>query len=209
MTHNFGHRDGNIASDQIVLAHEYLATDKRILFLYGPIFGMPVRGDVFGPSYLADTMLAMAYKSNDPITLVIDSGGGSVSDGLMLYDTMKTLSCPVYTVARTAYSMAAILLCAGERGHRYIYPSSKVMLHLISGTVSGDETEIAIGSKEMKKAKDAMLDILQANGVTVSRAQLLRDINRDFWMGAQEAIDYGVADHIVTKGFFGTITSGG
>lgn len=203
MNYFFGKREDGMRGDQMILPHEYLA-NQRILFLYGPIWGMPTRSDIFGPSYIADTMLAMdSSDSKAPIYLVIDSEGGSVDDGLNLYDVMKTIRAPVYTVGRNCYSMAAILLSAGEQGHRYIYPNSRIMLHLPSGGAQGNSEEIAIQSTELNKTRDRLAEILVENGGgKVTKKKLLQQIRNEKWMNAQETIDYGIADKLVAKGFF-------
>lgn len=203
MHYFFGARKDGMRSDQMILPHEYLA-NKRILFLYGAIYGMPMRTDIFGPSYIADTMLAMdSYDPKSPIYLVIDSEGGSVDDGLNLYDAIKTVSCPVYTIGRNCYSMAAVLLSAGEQGHRYIYSNSRVMLHLPSGQASGNSEEMAIQSTELNKTRDRLADILVENSAgKVTKKKLLQHIKYEKWMNAQETIDYGIADKFVGKGFF-------
>ncbi|MFH1547153.1 MAG: ATP-dependent Clp protease proteolytic subunit [bacterium] len=200
-------RKDGLRESQLVGPHEYLA-DRRVIFLYGPIMGMfsrYSRTDIFGPSSIADTMLALSLESKEPIYLVIDSEGGSVDEGLMIYDIIKTISCPVYTVGKKCYSMAAILMSGGELGHRYIFPNTKTMLHLPMGGTSGDAEEIKIQAQEMKKVKDLLVSILQANGVDKTTRQILRDIDREHWMTSQETIDYGIADEVVSKGFFDRI----
>lgn len=197
-------RKDGLKSDQLLTIHEYLA-NKRVLFLYGPIlgmFGQYARTDMFSPSNIADAMLALSLESDDPIYLVIDSEGGLVDEGFALYDMIKIIKCPVYTIGKKCYSMATILMSGGEQGHRYIFPNTRTMLHLPQGGASGDSEEIRIQAKEMKKVKDKLVQILQKNGVKKTAKQILRDIDREYWMTAEETVEYGIADHILEKGFF-------
>lgn len=197
-------REGNLRLSQLMATHEFLA-NKRVLFLYGPIAGMFSRfgrTDTFSSSSIIDSMLAMSCVSSEPIYLIIDSEGGDVPEGLVLYDMMKTLSCPIYTIGKKCYSMAAIILSAGEKGCRYIFPHAKTMLHLPMGMTSGDAKEMEIQGKEMQKIKHMLIDILRDNGVNKMPKTILKDIDREHWMDSQEAIDYGIADEIVDKGFF-------
>lgn len=180
--------------------HAYLARE-RIVFMYGAIVGYPQRMDIFNASQIADTLLVLnRMDKTKPIWLVIDSEGGFVNDGLGIYDVIKTIEAPVYTVGRSCFSMAAVLLTVGEKGHRYLYPHSKVMLHLPQGSSSGDSEEVKIQAKELDKVKDVLVDILIENGVTKPRARILKDINREHWMDTQEAIAYGLADKVLIKG---------
>lgn len=180
--------------------HQYLA-NERIIFLYGAIMGYPQRVDSFNASQVADTILVLnKLDKTKPIWLVIDSEGGFVSDGLIIYDTIRSIEAPVYTVGRSCFSMAAVLLTVGEKGHRYLYPHAKVMLHLPQGETSGDSEQVKIQAKELDKVKDVLVDILIENGVTKPRKKILFDINREHWMTSKEAIDYGLADHILPNG---------
>lgn len=201
-----GRREGDLKSDQMVLPHEYLA-NNRVLFLYGPLSSMVSsaglnRSDAFSPDYLSDTILAMSSKSLDPIVLVIDSDGGMVRDGYTLYDTIKAVKAPVYTVGRGCLSMAAIILAAGSRGNRYLFPNAKVMIHMPFSKGGGDPKDWDIQSKEMQRIRNMIVNSLQENGVNKPINKILKDIDREYWMNSQEAIEYGIADQIVPKGFF-------
>ena len=187
-------RPGALRVDQLMNEYETLAR-KRVLFCYGEMV----------PSYAAqvtqpvDVMLLLDSQSNDPIKMVIESPGGMVSTGFVLCDTMRSINSPVWTIGRTCCSMAAILLAAGEPGHRYLYPHSRVMLHLPFGQMAGDTTDMKIQAAEMNKLKEQIVDLLIDCGVKRTRKQILKDIDRDFWMNAEEAIEYGLADKIVTE----------
>ena len=172
--------------------------EKRLLFLYGAILGTPPRGDSMCPTFIADALIALDHYNHDPIRIVIDSPGGQVSTGLMLYDMMKLVRSPVYTYGRYCMSMAAIILAAGEPGHRYVFPNSTVMLHLPSGYIEGDADTMEKHAKHIKGIKERLVHILMENGCPHSQRQVLKDINREFFLTAEEAIDYGLADRIVT-----------
>jgi len=131
--------------------------------------------------------------------MVINSFGGALDGAFLITDTMKLLRAPVYTVGRIVCSAATMLLASGTKGHRYLMPHSKVMLHLPSVGMQGDSKQIEIGNREMQKAKMSMLKILQEAGVERTDKQLLKDIDREMWMAPQEAIDYGLADKIVDR----------
>lgn len=196
---SFG-RPGKLFSDQTQGIYEYLASN-RVLFLYGPVFGFPHRSDNFNTTHLADSIMILSkLDKTSPIWLIIDSEGGSVRDGLLLYDAIKSAACPVYTVGRSCYSLAAIILSAGETGHRYVFPHSQTMLHLPIGAIEGDSSMVEVRAGEMKKLKNLLIDLLVENGVHRSKKQILKDIDRECWLDAQETIDYGLADRILSKG---------
>ena len=194
-------RPGNLRLDQIATPQEMLFREARTLFLMGLITSFPNRGDSAGPTWVADAIMYLSSKSREPIKLVIESDGGSVDSGLMLYDVIKMSPAPVYTIARgDCCSMAAIILSAGARGHRMAYPHARMMLHLPLGQVMGDSKEVAIRSKELTKIKDLMVDLLMENGISKTRAQLLKDIDRECWLTTEEAISYGLIDQVMKHG---------
>lgn len=191
-------RDDKVKTEELQTIYEYLARD-RTLFLYGGVYGFPERQDSFGVTYLADTLRVLAKQDRSaPIYLIIDSMGGSVPDGFLLYDVIKSIPAPVYTVGHSCYSMAAVLLAAGEPTHRYIYPHSWTMLHLPSGGASGDSRALDIQVRALVRVKDQIVDILLENGVPFSREKVLDDIDRDHWMNARETVDYKLADVVLT-----------
>lgn len=180
--------------------YEELAKN-RVLFLYGPIIGYGMRQDFFGPQAITDTLLLLEKRDSfSPIWLIIDSVGGSIPDGLMLYDAIKTTRAPVYTVGRNCYSMATLILAAGTLGHRFVYPNSAVMLHLPMGSIGGDAEDMDIQNKEMQKTKLLLVDLLLECGVKKDKKSILKDINRNYWMNADETIMYGLADNKIVKG---------
>lgn len=197
-------RPKDLRSDQMMGAHEVLASKYRTLFLYGEVVGIGNgRQDSWNPSYLADQMMAMSLEnSTQPIKLFIDTPGGNVRDGYRLIDIMNSVPSPIWTIASTAYSFGAYLLSCGEPGHRYVFPNGRVMLHLPSGQLQGDSEQIDLASKEIQKIKDTLVESLQEHGVKRTKKQILSDINREFFLSAQEAIDYGLADKIIDKKTF-------
>lgn len=133
---------------------------------------------------------------HDPIKIVIHSPGGVMDTAFQLYDTIKTLKSPVWTIGMYCASAAVMILAAGTK--RYLTPHARVMLHLPSGRLAGDAADLTIQHARIQKYKEEMVSVLRDCGVRKSREQILGDIDREFWLSAQEAIDYGLADEILT-----------
>src|SRR3954469_19393275 len=135
------------------------------------------------------------------ITFYINSPGGSITAGMAVFDTIRLISSPVKVVVTgMAASMGSILLSAAKKGNRYVYPPARFLIHqpLISGRMVGPASDINIQAKEMEKLRHELNQILaNASGQPLERIN--RDTDRDFYLNAQEAIDYGLADKIVTK----------
>ena len=194
-------RPNKLHSDQMMIPQEVLGHD-RILCLYGPIYSMMGNGDVridaFGPIGICDGLVVLNKVSHDPIKLIIDSVGGVISDALVIYDTIKTIQSPVWTIGRGAKSAAVLLLAAGQPGHRYLYEHSRVMLHppaMHLGVVDPQSGKTAM--TELNKVLKQLAQILVDNGATRSLRKILEDMKREFWMSAEEAVDYGVADVVI------------
>jgi ATP-dependent Clp protease protease subunit len=139
-------------------------------------------------------------ESKDPhkdITLYINSPGGSVSDGLAIYDTMNFIKSDVSTVGMGLQaSMGAFLLSSGAKGKRYVLPNSRVMIHQVSSGTQGTATDMEISLKETIRLKKLLNEIMAKNtGQKLSKVEV--DAERDFWMTAEEAVAYGVADKII------------
>jgi len=134
------------------------------------------------------------------IKLYINSPGGSVTAGLALFDTLKLLQSPICTVVMgMAASMGSILLCAGQKGRRFLFPHAQVLIHqpLIMGKIVAPAVDLSIHAQEMEKQRQQLnLILAQASGQPIKRVQ--EDTDRDYYMNAQEAIDYGLADQIIT-----------
>lgn len=192
-------RPDNKKEDQFYAIHDFLAGEKRTLFLYGPMLPFSSRNDQFSPWAVMDTMIALDSVSDEPILLVVDSPGGCLSEMFSLHDTIKMLNSPVYILGRSCASAAVLILCAGAKGHRYLLPNSRVMLHLPSGVVEGDVVEIKIQQKEFEKIKESLINLLIENGVKKTKKQILKDIDREYWMSAEEAVKYGLADKVISN----------
>lgn len=194
--------------DQFEYSQSYLGRTKRMLFLRGPLIGLPHRNDSMCPTMVSDDIVAYnAQDSNEPIYLVIESPGGDVSAGMILYDHIRMSKAPVITIGHNCASMAVTILAAGKE--RVILPHARVMLHLPSGTFEGDSETIKIRSKVLDEIKNELVEAylecgvhagVTAPGATKSKIkkQILKDIDREFWLTAQEAVNYGLADRIAT-----------
>ncbi|MCA9252752.1 MAG: ATP-dependent Clp protease proteolytic subunit [Phycisphaerales bacterium] len=147
----------------------------------------------------------MLFLSNeDPkadIHFYINSPGGSVSAGLAIYDTMQFLRCPVATYCvGMAASMGAVLLCGGEKGKRYTLPNSRVLLHqpLLGGVMQGSATDLAIEAEEIVRLRKRLYEIISSRSGK-PMAQVEKDCDRNKWLEAGEAIDYGLADVMLER----------
>lgn len=142
-------------------------------------------------------------EANDPgkdIFFYINSPGGVVTSGMVIYDTMKLISSPVHTICMgLAASMGSILLSGGEKGKRLIWPSGRVMIHQPSiGGMYGQATDIEITAREIQKTKEMSAQLL-ADNCNKTYEQVMTDFDRDYWMSAQEAVEYGICDGIADK----------
>lgn len=189
-------------------AQTFLGRERRMVWLRGPVVGAPQRYDVYAPHIVHDSILAYNYVSTkDPIYLMIDSPGGMIGDGLVLFDVIKMSKAPIITICQQAASMATVLFVAGST--RLVYPNARIMIHLPQGGAHGDVKEVEIQAAEMKKTSNILAQIYIDAGAHRTVKQLLHDIDREFWMGAQEAIDYGIADRIITQDeLFGVVGTG-
>ena len=139
---------------------------------------------------------------NDPgkdVSIYLNSPGGSVYAGLGIYDTMQYISSDVATICTgMAASMAAVLLVAGQKGKRFALPHSRVMIHQPMGGAQGQASDIEITAREIKKLKHELYTIIaDHSGQPFDKVE--RDSDRDYWMTSQEALEYGMIDHILVK----------
>lgn len=154
--------------------------------------------------YTANTLQAqlLYLDSSDPgkdISIYVNSPGGSVSAGLGIYDTMQFVNSPVATICTgMAASMAAVLLVAGAEGKRSALKHSRVMIHQPIGGVSGQASDIEIKAREIQKIKQELYTIISDHSHT-PYDKVWADSDRDYWMTAQEALDYGMVDQILEK----------
>ena len=146
------------------------------------------------------TAQLLFLEAEDPdkdIQFYINSPGGSVTDGLMIYDTMKLIKPDVQTICMgMAASMGSVLLAAGTKGKRCILPNAEVMIHQPLGGAQGQATEILIAAEHIKDTRTRLNQIL-ADACNRPLEDLIRDTDRDHWMTAQEALDYGIVDKIL------------
>ncbi len=154
--------------------------------------------------YTANVIQAqlLYLDSADPgkdVSIYINSPGGSVYAGLGIYDTMQYISSDVTTICTgMAASMAAVLLVAGQKGKRFALPHSRVMIHQPMGGAQGQASDIEITAREIKKLKNELYTII-ANHSGQSLEKVEKDSDRDYWMTAEEALQYGMIDQILTK----------
>ena len=165
----------------------------RIIFL-----GCPINDDV--ANIIQAQLLFLDSNGYDTdISLYINSPGGEVYAGLGIYDTMQTISSNVHTInTGLAASMASILLAAGSQGKRSALPHSRVMIHQPMGGAQGQASDIEITAREILKLKDELYQIL-AEHTGKSIKQIVKDADRDYWMTATEALEYGIIDEIVSR----------
>ncbi|MFC0772232.1 ClpP family protease [Terrimonas alba] len=169
--------------------------ESRSIYLWGVVDDKSAR-DVVSKMLLLD-----ADKPGEEIKFYINSPGGVVTSGMVMYDTMQMVKSPVSTICMgLAASMGSILLSGGKKGKRFIYPSGEVMIHQpsLGGFIRGVSTDLEIQARQTKRVKDMGAKILAENcGKTVE--QILIDFDRDYWMNAEEAMKYGIVDKVITK----------
>ena len=154
--------------------------------------------DAVANNVIAQLIFLRAQDRHKPISIYINSPGGLISSGLAIYDTMQYLECEVNTYCTgLAASMGALLLCAGSKGKRYALPHSRMMIHQPSGGVGGSSKDIEIQAKEILHLKKTIAEIMSHHtGQDVGKIR--EDSERDFYLSAQEAIEYGLIDNILT-----------
>ena len=169
--------------------------EQRKIFLWGEVSDRSARD-------LTEKLLFL--ESSDPgkeITFYINSPGGSITAGMAIFDTMQLISSPIKVVVTgMAASMGSILLCGATKGQRFLYPHSRVLIHqpLITGRMVAAAVDINIQAEEMEKLREELNGILsKTSGQPLEKIQL--DTDRDFYLNAKEAIEYGLADKIVDE----------
>ena len=167
----------------------------RIVFVTGPI------DDNMANVVIAQLLFLESEDPDKDIHLYINSPGGSVSAGMAIYDTMQYIKCDVSTICiGMAASMGSFLLSSGAKGKRYSLPNSEIMIHqpLISGGLSGQCTDIKIHSDHLVRTREKLNGILAQN-TGKSIEQIAMDTERDNFMSAQQALDYGLIDKVITN----------
>ena len=167
--------------------------EQRKVFLWGVVDDKSAKDITNRFLYLE------AIDPGKDITFYINSPGGMVTSGMVIYDTMQMISSPVSTVCMgMAASMGSILLSGGKKGKRFIYPNGEVMIHQPSGGGQGTSADLEIMAEQMQKTKLLGAGILAKNcGQTIEK--VLKDFDRDYWMDAAESIEYGIVDAVLKK----------
>ncbi|MFI1773024.1 ClpP family protease [Thalassobellus citreus] len=164
--------------------------EQRKVFLWGQV-------DDKSAKHVIDRLMYLDTLNNFDIQLYINSPGGYVTSGFAIYDCIKSLNSQVSTICTGfAASMGSLILSAGEKGKRFIQPHARVMIHQPSGGARGQASDIEITAKEIVITKELSAQILADNcGQTFDK--IMKDFNRDHWMGAQESVSYGIVDGIL------------
>jgi ATP-dependent Clp protease protease subunit len=169
--------------------------DTRSIYMWGVV------DDKSAKDVVTKLLLLEADAPGKEIKFFISSPGGSVTSGMVIYDTMKLISSPVSTICMgLAASMGSILLSAGEKGKRYIFPHGEVMIHQpsLGGHIQGVSADMEIHAEQILRTKNMGAQILAENtGQTIERIK--RDFERDYWMDAEKSIEYGIVDKIINK----------
>ncbi len=165
---------------------------ERIIFLGDQVT------DASAELIVAQMLFLEGEDPDKDIQFYINSPGGSISAGMAIYDTMQFVKCDVSTICvGMAASMGSFLLAGGTKGKRYSLPHSEILIHQPLGGTEGQASDIAIQAAHMARIKERMNRILAQN-TGKSYEQLVRDTDRDYWMTAQEALEYGLIDQIYT-----------
>lgn len=155
--------------------------------------------DVSADIVVAELLFLESQSSDKDISLYINSPGGSVTAGLAIYDTMQHIRPDVQTICLgQCASMAAILLAGGTRGKRFALPSSRVMIHQPWGGVTGQATDINIQAKEIVRLKNMIISYF-ARDISKKEEDVLKDMERDFYMSAEQALEYGIVDKVMVR----------
>jgi len=165
--------------------------EDRIVFIQGPIHEMMANAVV------AQLLFLQKEAKNQDIQMFINTPGGDVNAGLAIYDTMKYISCDISTVCiGQAASMGAILLAAGTKKKRHALPSARIMIHQPWGGAGGTAADIGIQTKEILRLKKALNQLL-ANDTGKPLKTIEKDTDKDYFLSAQEAKDYGLIDDVI------------
>ncbi|MBC3758168.1 ATP-dependent Clp protease proteolytic subunit [Hyunsoonleella sp. SJ7] len=164
--------------------------EQRKVFLWGMVNDNSAK-------HVIDRLLYLDALETADIHLYINSPGGYVTSGFAMYDTIQSLKSDVSTICTgLAASMGSILLSAGTKGKRFIQPHARVMIHQPSGGARGQASDIEITAQEILKTKELSAQILADNcGQTFEK--VMKDFNRDHWMGAEESVAYGIVDKMI------------
>lgn len=174
---------------------EKLFFEKRAVYLWGVVDDKSAR------EVVSKLLLLDADKPRQEIKFYINSPGGVVTSGMVIYDTMKLIQSPVSTICMgLAASMGSILLSAGTKGKRFVYPHGEIMIHQpsLGGYFQATSADIEIQANQIRKTKELGAKILAENcGKSIE--QVMKDFDRDYWMDANEAVAYGIVDAVLAK----------
>ena len=170
-----------------------LLLKERIIMLTGEI------DDTLASNIIAQLLYLSSKEPNKDIQLYINSVGGSITSGMAIYDTIKYINCDVITICvGLAASMGAFLLSAGSKGKRYALENAEIMIHQPSGGASGVASDIDIAAKRILKLKEKLNHILALN-TSKPYNKIKKDTERDYFMDANEALEYGIIDKVIKK----------
>ena len=163
----------------------------RIIFIGTPI------NDFVANAVIAQMLFLQMEDAKKDISLYINSPGGSVTDGMAIYDTMNFLKCDIvtYCVGQAA-SMSTLLLAAGTKGKRFALPNSRVMMHQPTGGATGQTSDISIAAKEIVRWRERMNELI-AKHTNKTKEQVESDSDRDFYLTAEDAVEYGIVDKVI------------
>jgi len=165
----------------------------RIIFIGTPI------DDMVANLVIAQLLYLQMEDAKKDIHLYINSPGGVVTGGMAIYDTMNFLQCDVQTFCiGMAASMSTVLLAAGTKGKRFALPNSRIMIHQPTGGAGGQAADIAIAAKEILRWRKTLSEVISRH-TGKAQEQVEKDSDRDYYMSAQEAKDYGIVDHVVAS----------
>lgn len=167
--------------------------EQRKIFLWGAV------DDKSAKDITSRLLYLDAIDQGKEITFYINSPGGIVTSGMVVYDTMQMIKSPVATVCMgMAASMGSLLLSGGKKGKRYIFPHGEVMIHQPSGGGQGTSADLEIMAEQIHKVKEMSAKILADNcGQPIEK--IMKDFDRDHWMGAKESVEYGIVDKVIDK----------
>ena len=167
--------------------------EQRKIFLWGAV------DDKSAKDLTSRLLYLDAIDQGKEITFYINSPGGIVTSGMVVYDTMQMIKSPVATVCMgMAASMGSLLLSGGKKGKRYIFPHGEVMIHQPSGGGQGTSADLEIMAEQIHKVKEMSAKILADNcGQPIEK--IMKDFDRDHWMGAKESVEYGIVDKVIDK----------
>lgn len=183
--------DSNDKNQSIQKLIDLKFLEQRKIFLWGEV------DDDSAQDIVSKLLYLESIKPGEKITFFINSPGGMVTSGFSILDTMNLISSPVSTVCMgLAASMGSILLSAGQKGERYIYPLGEVMIHQPSiGMLQGTAADLEIQTKQILRTKEIAADILAKN-CNQTIKQVYKDFDRDYWMNAAESVAYGIVDKV-------------